>query len=144
MNKFDDKIQEKIDLVKQRLEDIKKRATKSKWETHGIPVIDENSGKKFVLKTANQDDVISFYALLKQKAFFFEEAIKDLDIKAKPFMFSGHSLEEWKNDVNQRLAILVERNEKDSLETSLKRLEAIMSDDHKRQSEFNDIVNSII
>lgn len=140
-NTLDKKISEVIAVVeKQKLlvAETEKKSLRN-WITTGVVT---SLSAKLHLQTAKEPAIVSTFAEMLMLESYYSKAASELKSDSK-FLIDGFSLEEWKTDFESRLNKIKLKNEKDKLEKLEERLKSIMSEDHKRTRELDQIMREL-
>lgn len=138
---LDQKIAEVIAVVEKQKLVVAETEKKSQrnWITTGV-VSTLNS--KLHLQTAKEQAIVATFAEMLMLESYYSKAAGELKSDSK-FQVEGFSLEEWKTDFESRLNKIKLKNEKDKLERLESRLKSIMSEDHKRTRELDEIMREL-
>lgn len=141
---MDQKVKETLAKVSQELAEVIELEKRSKtWVTTGIVKI--NSDKSSNLKVENKDNLIMFMAHLLEKECFYRSAYKELGLGEAPdYKHDGYLIDEWKQDIKQRIELIDLRAKKDRLVEAEKKLKGILSEEQKRESTLNDVLDLIV
>lgn len=138
---LDQKISEVIAFVEKQKIVVNETEKKSQrnWITTGVV---NSLSAKLHLQTAKEPAIVSTFAEMLMLESYYSKAASELKSNSK-FLIDGFSLEEWKTDFESRLNKIKLKNEKDKLEKLEERLKSIMSEDHKRTRELDEIMREL-
>lgn len=141
---MDKKINEALEKVRVQREEVEKaeKLFKKSWITNTAFKI--GNEQTVNIKMASVDKIVVYQAYLLEKAHFHDLALEALSLaKTEDFKYDGFTVEEWNKDFVTRLNDIELKAKKDKLKDAESRLKKIMSEDQKRQNEFDDILGSL-
>ncbi len=137
MSQIDNEINQLFAVLEQQRVAVQKaeKEIKRSWLTtcHYETILGKSIALQ-VLKT--EDDVIKVMSDLVYQHTNIQTAATELGIEKK-ILINGFSYEDWKHDLQKRLAQLQIQGQKDKLSKLEKRLEGVESPEQKRQKEIN-------
>lgn len=140
---MDKKINEALEKVRVQREEVEaiEKSFKKSWITHtAFKIVNEPT---INIKMASKESVIKCMSLLLQAQDYHVKALEALSLEKEEFKCDGYTVEDWKKDFATRLNDIELRTKKEKLKEAETRLKKIMSEDQKRQQEFDDILSSI-
>ena len=136
MNKTTDEIV--LDLLN-KVEQKKKEIGASErpnWITNcSFGINPSNAAERINIQVSDVNTLVSIYANLSLSYSAFEQAAKDLGVKAD-FKWQGFTFGDWAADIKTRLNQLQIKNKKDDLAKLEARVNALVSPEQRREMEL--------
>ncbi len=136
MNKTTDEIV--LDLLN-KVEQKKKEIGASErpnWITNcSFGINPSNAAERINIQVADTNTLITIYANLSLSHSSFEQAAKDLGVKAE-FKWQGFTFGDWAADIKTRLNQLQIKTKKDDLAKLEARVNALVSPEQRREMEL--------
>ena len=115
---------------------------KGVWITNGV--FKRDSQNFFNINTVTDFNKLAeaLGFLLSQKDYFLK-ACRELGIPLRPFAWDGYTVDEWKEDFKMRKDIVEWNERKSKLDTTKSKLQSLMSEDARTESELDKIKASL-
>ena len=143
-NTIDSKINALFEKVKQDKQNLVELEAKAKrgWVTMATICLDGQS-RSVNIQTASKEKIVEVMAFLIAKQEQQAKAHQMLELPEEPFEHQGYTLEQWNTDLKTRLFRIKLKQDKEALDQAEARLRSILSDDKKREVEFEDILKNL-
>lgn len=141
MDKTTDQIVlELLNKVEQKKKEIG-ASERPSWITHcSFGVNPSNAADRVNLQVVTDVSILtSVYATLAVAERAFGQAAKDLDLKVE-FKWQGFTFEEWVTDIKMRINQLQLKNKRDDLAKLEARVNALVSQEQRRELELKKLV----
>lgn len=129
--------------VQRKKAEVESLSSKPNWVTNCAFRYESNSSEIINIQTVNKiDTLIHIVGWLSYQEEMYNKGIKLLNLPEKPFLFLGHTVDQWITDITtrvDRLSIADKKKELSELDTRLKK---ILPPDFERQLELEAIMNS--
>lgn len=143
MENTDKQVMDLYDIVQNKKKEIAK-AEKPNWLTNCSFGFGQDSNVRVNIQTvADPNKMVELLAFLYVQRNAFEEAAKDLGVKAT-FKWFGFSVEDWKQDFQTRLNKILISKKKQELEVLESRLNSLISPELKRKLELEEITKQLL
>lgn len=136
-----------IEIAKETIEKQRKEVLATEkvlnrgWITNGSYPIGDN--KSINIQTCNLNSVVIVMRHLLLNESFHKAALKELNLKITPFEVDGYTINDWKTDLELRIAKITIKDKKEKLDKLEKKLETVMSEDQKRAAAFSQIMSEL-
>lgn len=136
MSKHDEKVKGLLLEVEKRKLELGQKP-KATLNTNGI--LKFNDRDHINLNTINDiNTVVTAYGYILNEYSKAETAIKNLGIE-HTFIFGGYSLEDWHSDFQYRTNVILWNKKESDLNSLQKKLESLVSEDLKTETELDNI-----
>lgn len=115
-----------LQLIKEEINKLK-HISESVYKTNGNVEPFEN-----LQNLTSEQDLIKMYSAVRNRKIAYDDAADELNRRTVPvFKFEGSTLDDWKHDVELRLAIIEQKSTLDELTELKKGYEELMDKDDK-------------
>jgi len=95
-------------------------------------------------KETKVDTLVKAFSSVAGRANAYASAAKELDVESYPeFIVDGGSVEDWKNDIKLRIAIITHKDELDKLKALQKEASAFLSQEDQKAIFLQKIAGSL-
>lgn len=130
MSKNDDRILELKKQVENKKKEIAKKNVKFVPETN---LVIEINGIKTNINVLNKKDLESLLVILNMYR------MSAVDLEMKDFEISGYKVDQWMNDVKEKINMKTFKNEEAELKRLEEKLDKLLSEDKKTELELDSI-----
>ena len=130
MSKNDDRILELKKQVENKKKEIAKKNVKFVPETN---LIIEINGQKTNINVLSENDLKSLLVILNMYR------MSAVDLEMKDFEISGYKVDQWMNDVKEKINMKTFKNEEAELKRLEEKLDKLLSEDKKTELELDSI-----